>query len=148
MTRTVRLVALVGESRESSRRENTLSARKALYYRVGLLIVGLDHDSWGGSMTDELLWPLLLIGVGGLILVIGFGWQWRRDRGVPWKAEEENQQQTVPPVQHVVRADSPVTKEVYKEREIIREIVKVRCRNCGTLFEEKLNRCPHCGAPP
>jgi RNA polymerase subunit RPABC4/transcription elongation factor Spt4 len=42
----------------------------------------------------------------------------------------------------------PVYKEVYKEREIIREIVKIRCRNCGTPFEEKLNRCPHCGAPP
>ena len=42
----------------------------------------------------------------------------------------------------------PATREIYKEREIIREIVKIRCRNCGTLFEEKANRCPHCGAPP
>lgn len=43
----------------------------------------------------------------------------------------------------------PATKEIYREREtIIREIVKIRCRNCGTLFEEKLNCCPHCGAPP
>jgi len=42
----------------------------------------------------------------------------------------------------------PVAKEVYREREtIIREIVKIRCRNCGTLFEEKMDRCPHCGAP-
>ena len=42
----------------------------------------------------------------------------------------------------------PTAREIYKEREIIREIVKIRCRNCGTLFEEKGNRCPHCGAPP
>jgi hypothetical protein len=40
-----------------------------------------------------------------------------------------------------------VTREVIKEKEIIREIVKIRCRHCGELFEEKLNRCPHCGAP-
>jgi hypothetical protein len=36
---------------------------------------------------------------------------------------------------------------VYKEREIIREIVKVRCRHCGTLFEERLGKCPQCGSP-
>ena len=37
---------------------------------------------------------------------------------------------------------------IYREREIIREVVKVRCRHCGTLFEERLSCCPHCGAPP
>jgi rubrerythrin len=42
----------------------------------------------------------------------------------------------------------PSLKEVYREREVIREVVKIRCRHCGTLFEEKLDRCPHCGAPP
>jgi len=36
---------------------------------------------------------------------------------------------------------------IIKEREIIREIVKVRCRHCGSLYEEKLNSCPQCGAP-
>jgi len=35
--------------------------------------------------------------------------------------------------------------EVVKEREVIREIVKIRCRYCGQLYEEKLDRCPHCG---
>jgi len=34
---------------------------------------------------------------------------------------------------------------VVKEREVIREIVKIRCRYCGQLYEEKLDRCPHCG---
>jgi rubrerythrin len=43
----------------------------------------------------------------------------------------------------------PIAKEVYREREVItREIVKIRCRHCGTLFEEKQDRCPHCGAGP
>lgn len=40
---------------------------------------------------------------------------------------------------------SELKHEVVKEREVIREIVKVRCRYCGQLFEEKLDRCPHCG---
>jgi len=36
-----------------------------------------------------------------------------------------------------------------KEREVIkeREIVKIRCRYCGKLFDERLDKCPHCGAP-
>jgi hypothetical protein len=34
---------------------------------------------------------------------------------------------------------------VVKEREVIREIVKVRCRHCGNLYDERDNRCPHCG---
>jgi len=35
--------------------------------------------------------------------------------------------------------------EVIREKEVIREIVKVRCRYCGQLYEEKLDKCPHCG---
>lgn len=35
---------------------------------------------------------------------------------------------------------------VIKEREIIREIVKIRCPYCGGLYEETLDKCPHCGA--
>ena len=34
---------------------------------------------------------------------------------------------------------------VVKEREVIREIVKVRCGYCGQLYEERLDKCPHCG---
>jgi len=34
---------------------------------------------------------------------------------------------------------------VVKEREIIREIVKIRCSYCGNLYEETLDKCPHCG---
>jgi len=45
-----------------------------------------------------------------------------------------------PPQQQVVR-------EVIKEKETIREIVKIRCAHCRTLYEESLGRCPHCGAP-
>jgi hypothetical protein len=47
-----------------------------------------------------------------------------------------------------VEVSQPGIKEVFREREIItREIVKIRCRHCSRLFEEKSNYCPHCGAP-
>lgn len=32
-----------------------------------------------------------------------------------------------------------------KEREIIREIVKIRCPYCGNLYDETENKCPNCG---
>jgi len=35
---------------------------------------------------------------------------------------------------------------VIKEKEIIREIVKVRCKYCGRLYDETENQCPHCRA--
>jgi len=34
---------------------------------------------------------------------------------------------------------------IVKEREIIREIVKIRCSYCGNLYDETLDKCPHCG---
>jgi len=36
-------------------------------------------------------------------------------------------------------------QSMVKEREIIREIVKIRCPYCGHVYEEKLDRCSHCG---
>jgi rRNA maturation endonuclease Nob1 len=53
---------------------------------------------------------------------------------------------TQPTVQIIQPAQSPQVKEVY--RETVREIVKIRCQHCKTLFEERLDKCPHCGAPP
>lgn len=34
---------------------------------------------------------------------------------------------------------------VVKEREIIREIIKIRCPYCNNLYDEKYDKCPHCG---
>ncbi len=31
------------------------------------------------------------------------------------------------------------------EKEIIREIVKIRCPYCGYVYDEKLDKCPNCG---
>ncbi len=32
-----------------------------------------------------------------------------------------------------------------REKEIVREIVKIRCPYCNNLYEEKYDKCPHCG---
>lgn len=34
---------------------------------------------------------------------------------------------------------------IVKEKEIVREIVKIRCSYCDNLYDEKLDKCPHCG---
>jgi len=34
---------------------------------------------------------------------------------------------------------------VVREREIIREVVKIRCPYCNNLYDEKYDKCPHCG---
>jgi hypothetical protein len=36
-------------------------------------------------------------------------------------------------------------EKVTKETVVMREIVKIRCRYCGKLFDERLDNCPHCG---
>jgi rubrerythrin len=36
-------------------------------------------------------------------------------------------------------------KETIKEKEVIKEIVKIRCSHCKQLYEESKRRCPHCG---
>jgi len=43
----------------------------------------------------------------------------------------------------------PDAQGLVKEKETIQRevIVKVRCRNCGQLFDETLSNCPNCGAP-
>ncbi|MDH5363519.1 MAG: hypothetical protein OEW84_09425 [Aigarchaeota archaeon] len=35
-----------------------------------------------------------------------------------------------------------------REKVIVREIVKVRCKYCSNLFDVTLDKCPSCGAPP
>lgn len=44
-------------------------------------------------------------------------------------------------------AQPQVVREIIKEKETIRELVKIRCAHCRTLYEENLGRCPNCGAP-
>ncbi len=32
-----------------------------------------------------------------------------------------------------------------REREVIRQIVKIRCPYCSNLYDETYDNCPHCG---
>jgi hypothetical protein len=40
----------------------------------------------------------------------------------------------------------PAAQPVIMQREIIREVVKIPCRFCGTLFDQLETSCPNCGA--
>lgn len=42
-------------------------------------------------------------------------------------------------------SDTSENQPLVREREIIREIVKIRCSYCGNLYDETEDRCPHCG---
>jgi len=35
--------------------------------------------------------------------------------------------------------------QTVREKEIIREIIKIRCPYCGSLYDETENKCPNCG---
>lgn len=41
---------------------------------------------------------------------------------------------------------TPQNQPTIKEREIIREIIKIRCPYCGNLYDETADKCPNCGA--
>jgi hypothetical protein len=38
-----------------------------------------------------------------------------------------------------------VPHQTIKEKIVVREIVKIKCRYCGNLYDHTSNRCPHCG---
>jgi flagellar basal body-associated protein FliL len=40
---------------------------------------------------------------------------------------------------------SSEAQPIVKEKEIIREVVKIRCSYCGNLYDENLDKCPYCG---
>lgn len=45
-----------------------------------------------------------------------------------------------------IQVAQPAATPVIKEREVIREVVMVPCKYCGTLFPQTETVCPHCGA--
>jgi hypothetical protein len=59
-----------------------------------------------------------------------------------WLETLSQKRKTKPSPEATPPKAQPIT---IKEREVIREIVKVRCRHCGNLYDERDNRCPHCG---
>jgi len=51
-------------------------------------------------------------------------------------------------VDYTRQNNSNIQNNVIKEKIIIKEVVKIKCRYCGTLYEQTLSRCPHCGGQP
>jgi DNA-directed RNA polymerase subunit RPC12/RpoP len=52
-----------------------------------------------------------------------------------------------------MKAGSSVENQVFSqpqqpvtEKEVIREVIKIRCPYCGSLYDESLTACPTCGA--
>lgn len=41
---------------------------------------------------------------------------------------------------------SSEAQPLVREKEIIREVIKIRCSYCGSLYDENLDKCPYCGA--
>ena len=46
-------------------------------------------------------------------------------------------------VENQVFSDGP---QVVREKEIIREVVKILCSYCASLYDENLDKCPNCRA--
>ena len=36
-------------------------------------------------------------------------------------------------------------QQVIKEKIIVKEVVKIKCQYCGTLYDQTASKCPHCG---
>jgi len=45
-----------------------------------------------------------------------------------------------------VQVAQPAPTPIIKEREVIREVVMIPCKYCGTLMPQTETICPHCGA--
>jgi len=52
-------------------------------------------------------------------------------------------------IYRIVKDRSPEQQErmptVIREREIVKEIVKIRCPYCNNLYDETIDKCPNCG---
>ena len=42
--------------------------------------------------------------------------------------------------------DDLESSELNQETIVVREIVKIRCRYCGSTYDQGLDNCPNCGA--
>jgi DNA-directed RNA polymerase subunit RPC12/RpoP len=81
---------------------------------------------------------VFLLTVGSIGVVIGL---WALGKMVEKEGIEPIP--SVSPKQIEPREIEPVT---VREKEFVKEVVvKVRCPYCGFMYDETLDRCPHCG---
>jgi aspartate carbamoyltransferase regulatory subunit len=63
---------------------------------------------------------------------------------LPETKEEEDFPKRIEPKE--IEPATVKEKEIIREKEFVKEVVvKVRCPYCQNLYDETLDRCPHCG---
>jgi len=94
---------------------------------IGKAAWDLGRFSWAELITDG------VDGKGAMLLG-------EREKPEFW------QQMALKARREMPQVDGKHPSVVIKEKEVIKEIVKVRCRHCGCLCLETLDKCPNCGA--
>jgi len=87
------------------------------------------------SFFDMFFWPFFLFIIFAVIAFVLFAWFARMG--------QKSMRETVMSAESTENSEN---QPVIREKEIIREIVKIRCPYCNSLYDEKLDKCPNCGA--
>jgi hypothetical protein len=110
-----------------------------LFIGFVLILVGFGMISMGSFndlFTGQPMFPglysfgLVAFGLGVALIVVG----------VVVKLREKPLPQTLP------LTGGPRSSEVVKETTIVKEVVMIPCRYCGTLMPQTSTFCPNCGA--
>lgn len=109
---------------------------------IGLILIFLAYAISSNPRYSKALGALIIlfsiVGIGSLVGFIG------AILGIIGGALAiQHQYEAVP--QASLAPQQPITKEVIREKEIIYEIVKVRCPYCNTLYDATYDKCPYCG---
>jgi hypothetical protein len=98
----------------------------------------LNSNPWEHTRWGIIILIFSIIGVGTFLAFIG---------GILALVYNPIAPIPPPPMQATTSATAPFHERVIREEITKKEvIVKVRCNYCGTLYDETLDKCPHCGA--
>ncbi len=112
-----------------------------LLFGIGFLAVGITATGVNASYTavGSAVCGVPLLIVGLVFLLIGL----LTNPPAPPRPVYYVQQPVYYPTYQ-----APAQPQVIQQKEVVtREIVKVRCRYCGTLVDEGVGTCPRCQAP-
>lgn len=96
------------------------------------------------AAASLLPWITLAVVVVVVVLLVVFFAVRRRSPALPRHPSASGTMPAYapPPPIYLVPRDQPAVQQV-----VVREVVKVPCRFCGTLIESTVTNCPNCGAP-
>jgi DNA-directed RNA polymerase subunit RPC12/RpoP len=99
-------------------------------FLLGLFTLPGVHMDFFPSFDSMFSLFLIVFAIAIVLTVFTFAFNfWRMMKS--GKSQDQAYTQPPPPV---------------AEKEIIREIVKIRCPYCGNLYDEAQDKCPYCGA--